>query len=298
MKSAIKHHVKAIDAFQFMEMCHDEEAARAYLENIRWAGRRKCPVCAARGKSRAVKGRPGFYRCRTCRERFTVRTETILGRSHISLHKWLFAIYLLQTSREKVSSLQLSKELGITQKSAWFLLRRLREACDVEALRLSSEAEEDKTYIGGKERNKHSSKKLRTGRGTVGKMPVNGMRQRKGKGKVVAKPLKSTNMIALHSSVHQHIVPGSAVYTDGFLAYNGLIGYQHESVRHSAQRYVHGMAHTNGRERWSVKYMVRYVSEFAFRLNEGCIQRDMMDRMQDLCRQVIGKRLTYCSLIS
>lgn len=128
-----------------------------------------------------------YYRCHACAgETFTVRTGTIFERSHVPLHKWLYAMYLLVTARKGISSIQLSKEISITQKSAWFMLQRLREACgtDMEALRGTVEV--DETYIGGIEANKHAGKKLKKGRGAVGKSAVLGSRERGGRTVVLA----------------------------------------------------------------------------------------------------------------
>lgn len=105
----------------------DEETARKYLESRSWPDGAKCPVCKT--SQRVATRKDGYYRCNKCQEDFTVRTGTIFERSHVPLHKWVYAMYLLVTSRKGISSLQLSKEIGITQKSAWFMLQRLREAC-------------------------------------------------------------------------------------------------------------------------------------------------------------------------
>lgn len=167
-------------------------------------------------------------------------------------------MYLLQTARKGISSLQLSKELGITQKSSWFLLHRLREACDVEAVRMDGEVEVDETYIGGKERNKHESKKLKAGRGTVGKQAVLGMREREGR--VKAKPINDTSSLTIQAEILDSVDEGATLYTDEHPAYQGLEGYEHQSVRHSAkarlQRCVSPLeqkAHASLRERIRVQ---------------------------------------------
>src|SRR4051812_43720094 len=117
-----------ISTFQLFKMFPDEETAREYLESRLWPNGVKCPVCASK-KERITARKGGYYRCNECQEDFTVRTGTIFERSHIPLHKWLYAMYLLVTARKGISSLQLSKQIGITQKSAWFMLHRIREAC-------------------------------------------------------------------------------------------------------------------------------------------------------------------------
>jgi transposase-like protein len=171
-----------ISTFQLFEMFPDAESARIYLESRLWPDGAFCPECKSReriGKQPKV----GFYRCNACSLDFTIRTGTVFERSHIPLHKWLYAMYLLVTARKGISSLQLAKEIGVTQKSAWFMLQRLREACgsgdDLDKLR--GIVEVDECFIGGKERNKHEHKKLKAGRGSVGKTAVVGLRERGGR---------------------------------------------------------------------------------------------------------------------
>src|ERR1700692_2236741 len=123
-----------ISTFQLFEMFPDQETSRTYLEGLLWPEGPRCPVCGT--GDRITPRKDGFYRCLQCKEDFTVRTGTIFERSHVPLHKWVYAMYLLVTARKGISSMQLAKEIGITQKSAWFMLQRLREACggDLEKL--------------------------------------------------------------------------------------------------------------------------------------------------------------------
>jgi len=116
-----------ISTFQLFQLFPDQESARDYLEARLWPDGPRCPVCASGERISTRKG--GYYRCNACKEDFTVRTGTIFERSHVPLHKWLYAMYLLVTARKGISSLQLAKEIGVTQKTAWFILHRLREAC-------------------------------------------------------------------------------------------------------------------------------------------------------------------------
>src|SRR3990172_6743065 len=144
-----------ISTFQLFEMFPDQESARKYLESRLWPDDDvKCPTCS--GKERITTRKGGYYRCNSCKIDFTVRTGTIFERSHVPLHKWLYAMYLLVTARKGISSLQMSKEIGITQKSAWFVLHRLREACGHDLTQLRGIVEIDKTYIPDKKPNKHT----------------------------------------------------------------------------------------------------------------------------------------------
>lgn len=300
-----------VSTYQFIKKFPDEKSAKAYIEQQRWGGHPACPKCGAteRIQKRKVEG---YYRCLACKVDFTVRTGTIFERSHVPLDKWLYAMYLISTSRKGVSSLQLSKELGVTQKTAWFMLQRIRQACgsgEYQAL-LSGIIEADETYIGGKEMNKHESKKLKAGRGTIGKSIVLGFRERNGK--VIASVVDNTSAKEIQAKVRGIVAAGATLLTDEHAAYRGMAEYQHRSVNHSAKQFVDGMAHTNSIESvWAVlkrgfygvyhsfseKHLQRYVDEFAYRLNEGNCKIHTLDRIDALLAKSVGKRITYKKLI-
>lgn len=298
-----------ISTFKLFELFPDEESARKYLEGRLWPNGTTCPEC--KGKERITTRKDGFYRCNACKVDFTVRTGTIFERSHVPLHKWLYAMYLLVTARKGISSLQLGKEIGITQKSAWFVLHRLREACGTEIEMLKGTVEVDETYFGGEENNRHMYDRIHKPRERSEKVAVIGIRERDGN--VVAKVTDSIGGLALREAIKRNVQVGSRIVTDEAPGYKKIAneGFTHEAVKHVAGEYVRGSAHTNSIESvWAVmkrgmhgvyhhasrKHMGRYVDEFTFRLNAGKVQRHTTQRLDSFVDAVVGKRITYAEL--
>ena len=306
-----KHYREGLTLVQIASMFPDSATAEEWFVDNRWRDGIICPKCDSDNIQQVRTRKPQPYRCRSCRKHFSVKTGTIMEGSKLSLQIWAIAIYLLTTGIKGQSSMKLHRDLGVTQKTAWFLAHRIRETWSDNRAMFAGPVEVDETFIGGKRKNMRWEKRKHIkGRGYVDKAIVAGAKDRE-TNEVSAAVVTATDKHTLRSFVRDTAAPGATVYTDEHAAYQGMPEYAHESVNHSAGEYVREQAHTNGIESFwallkrgyqgtyhhmSVKHLPRYVDEFAGRHNVR--EADTADQMSSIVRGMRGKRLRYEELIA
>ena len=314
-KAPGKAYREGLTLIELMDMFPTEEAATQWFESVVWGNERCCGKCGSTRTSEVPNAKPMPYWCSDCRSYFSVRTGTPIARSNVPLRKWAIAIYLCLTSLKSVSSMKLHRDIGISQRAAWFMLHRIREAWAGGGSGgdgFSGPVEVDETYVGGRRKNMSNAKRKTladTGRGAVGKVAVVGAKDR-ATNRVSAKVVESTDAATLQGFVVDHADAFATVYTDDAGAYASL-PFHHETVKHSVAEYVRGMAHTNGIESfWSMlkrahkgtfhkispKHLDRYVQEFAAKHNIR--ESGTLVQMRDTVANMVGRNLLYRRLVA
>jgi transposase-like protein len=294
----------------------DIETCIAFVAALRWPNGVECPRCGAGPDATYRLSTRALWKCRACKKQFSVKVGSIFEDSPIGLNKWLPAMWMLVNCKNGVSSYEIARDLGITQKSAWFMLHRLRLAIQAKSFdKFGGTVEVDETYIGGKARNMHKDKRERVihGTGSIGKVAVQGLLSRHGKDghstvrlSIVPDVRKGT----LQATVRANVRGGSNVYTDELLSYDGLeADYMHNVINH-AEAYADGQVHTNGMENfWSLLkralkgtyvsvepfHLFRYLDEQVYRFNSRTLSDGV--RFLRACSQVFGKRLMFTDLV-
>ncbi len=291
----------------------DEQVCIETVADLRWSNGPVCPKCG-HGEHYYL-GTQKRWKCKKCSKQFSVKVGTIFEDSPIPLDKWLAALWMLVNCKNGISSYEVGRDLGVTQKSAWFMLQRLRLALQSGSMtKLDGAVEVDETFIGGKARNMHMAQRRRriTGTGTKDKTAVMGFLERGGKVRTMVVPNRRKH--ALQGEVRKHVEAGAALYTDALLSYSGLDAhYAHEVIDH-ATAYVDGKIHTNGLENfWSLLkrgisgtyvsvepfHLFRYLDEQSFRYNNRATYDNPMndgDRFELALSQISGKRLTFAEV--
>jgi transposase len=267
---------------QFQATFPNDDVCLDWLRDKRWPERIECPGCHKASKFHRIRGRKA-YECDHCAYQLSPTAGTIFHKSRTPLTSWFYAVYLLAQTRTGISAKQLERELGVTYKTAWRMFTQIRKLMDEEIDPLSGAVEVDETYIGGRDRNRHSSKRSGSrGRGATGKAVVVGAVQRKGN--IVAEVAPDVKAQTVIPFIKSYVMPKSTVFTDELLSYQSVErqGYVHERVHHAARVYVSGSAHTNTIEGfWSLvkrgisgvhhvvssKYLQDYINAYTWRWN-------------------------------
>jgi transposase-like protein len=300
--------------FDLLKKFPDEQACIEHMEMLRWGGNVVSPFDPTSKVYKCPKNR---YKCKNTNKYFNVRTGSVFENTNLPLLKWFMALYIFSSHKKGISSHQLARDLDITQKSAWFVLHRLRELFkqdnEIDSIGLEDVVEIDETFVGGKNKNRHKSKKVENsqGRSFKDKTPVLGILERNGK--LFAIPIPDTQQETIHPIIEQMVVSGAKVVTDEWGAYKGLESmYDHKVVNHSEKEFVNKKdrsIHNNSLEgAWSLfkrgiigiyhwnsrKHMKRYVNEFVLRYNTRTFKTS--DRF-DIVLSNFNGRLTYKMLI-
>lgn len=295
--------------YDLFEAIPDEQTAIDHFRALRWKDGAYCPHCGSTKVYHFSDNRT--HKCGDCRQRFSIKVGTVFEDTKIPLRKWFAAIWLLTSHKKGIASTTLAKDIKVTQKTAWFMLHRLRHAAATKSFnaQLQGTVEADETFIGGKEKNKHARKKKHVGTGGAGKVAVLGLQQRGGELRTMI--LDDLKAKTVQAQVAAHVAPGSTVMTDEFGGYRGLRAiFDHQTISHAAGEYVRDDIHTNsiesvwallkrqiyGIHHWvSDKHLSRYLSESSWRVNRRGMGEG--DRLNALIVGSTG-RLRYRELIA
>lgn len=292
----------------------DPERCLSFVAHLRWSDGPVCPRCG--GIDPLFLKTRRLWKCRTCKKQFSVKVGTIFEDSPIGLDKWLPALWMLVNCKNGISSYEIARALGVTQKTAWFMTHRIRLAMQTRTFKkLSGEVEIDETFIGGRARFMHKSKRAKKIKGTggIGKAAVMGLLERHGPdghSVVTLKTVPTVRRKALLPEVKEQVAPGAEVFTDALRSYKGLeADYIHKVIDH-AETYAEGKVHTNGLENfWSLLkraikgtyvsvepfHLFRYLDEQTYRFNTRKVNDGL--RFLNAAHGIIGKRITYRQLI-
>ncbi len=311
------------DLMDLVNFFNTEERCHKFLKSILWSSGKKCPCC---GSNKITEFKINFKRnrCQKCKVDFSIRKGTIFDDSKITLQKWFMAIYLIGSNKKGISSVALAEQIGITQKSAWFILHRIRNASNTNFFQepLKNEVEIDEAYFGGKAENMHMSKRIRA-KGVYKKTAVLGMVERNNIVKAIK--VENTQANTLQKEIYNNVEEGTILMTDEHKAYQSISNsYNHKVVNHSASEYVkEGFTNKRGEERkafkihtntiegywawvkrgiygihhWvSEKHMQKYLNDYSFKYNTKDLQNN--ERFVMFLQNVISNKLTYKDLIS
>ena len=303
-----------MNLMKLLRLFSTEEKAKQWLMKELWNNQIQCPKCQSCNIQHDAKHSSMPYRCRDCpnKTKFSIKTGSVMEGSKLSYQTWAVAIYLVTNNTKGISSVRLAKELGITQKSAWFLLQRIRLGFEIKKEKLKGTMEVDETYLGGKRKNMSLKKRKelrQLGRGVAGKIPIIGMKCRE-TNQIMACSVEHTDRETPHQFITENTTEDSLIYTDEARCYWGL-PREHQTVNHSQCEYVRDDVHTNGIEsHWALfkrgyhgtfhwisrKHLNRYVQEFTTRHNIK--DWSSMDQMAYIASNMVNKRLLYRDLVA
>ena len=301
--------------FELMKEYNTEEKCREYFIKRRWKGRVVCPHCGKKGEKTITQIKSGVYagnfKCFACCKRFSVKTNTFMGDSPIKFQKWLMAIYLLTSHKRGISSVQLAKDIGVTQKTAWFIIQRIYNLVGCDNIQLGGVVEVDETYVGGKEKYKHKNRRTYNFNKIAGdKTAILGILERRGQ--VVMKKFDKVCKADISPHIEQHITKDAIVNTDESAIYKGALnGRERRQVNHSIRNFANNEDTTNriegmfshlkrminGVHIWVSKFHIQsYCDMFCFRMNTRTL--DEYERINVLLSNINNSRVMWKQVIA